>query len=49
VSAIGAGGMGVDAGIFHGPGILDLATFGLRVIIPDQPGHGQSDRGSHSE
>jgi len=43
------GGMGVDAGTLHVPGILDLAKFGVRVIIPDQRGHGQSDRSSHSE
>jgi pimeloyl-ACP methyl ester carboxylesterase len=49
IAQIGAGGMGVDAGVLHVPGILDLAKFGLRVIIPDQPGHGQSDRGSQSE
>jgi hypothetical protein len=49
IAQIGAGGMRVDAGVLHVPGILDLANFGLRVIIPDQPGHGQSDRGSQSE
>ncbi len=40
IAQIGAGGMRVDAGVPHVPGILDLAKFGLRVIIPDQPGHG---------
>jgi pimeloyl-ACP methyl ester carboxylesterase len=49
IAQIAAGGMGVDAGVLHVPGILDLAKFGLRVIIPDQPGHGQSERGSQSE
>jgi pimeloyl-ACP methyl ester carboxylesterase len=43
------GGMGVDAGTLHVPGILDLATFGVRVIIPDQRGHGKSARSSQSE
>jgi proline iminopeptidase len=43
------GGMGVDAGTLHVPGILDLAKFGIRVIIPDQRGHGKSERSSWSE
>src|SRR6267378_3551272 len=43
------GGMGVDASALHVPGILDLAKLGVRVIIPDQRGHGQSDRSSSSE
>jgi proline iminopeptidase len=43
------GGMGVDAGALRVPGILDLAKLGVRVIIPDQRGHGQSDRSSPSE
>ena len=43
------GGMGVDAGALHVPGILDLAQLGVRVIIPDQRGHGQSERRSPSE
>jgi proline iminopeptidase len=43
------GGMGVDAGTLHVPGILDLATFGVRVIIPDQRGHGQSERSGQNE
>jgi proline iminopeptidase len=43
------GGMGVDASALHVPGILDLATLGVRVIIPDQRGHGKSDRSSQSE
>src|SRR4029453_12423211 len=38
------GGMGVDAATLHVSGILDLAKFGVRVIIPDQRGHGQSGR-----
>jgi pimeloyl-ACP methyl ester carboxylesterase len=38
------GGMGVDAGSLHVPGILDLAQFGIRLIIPDQRGHGESER-----
>jgi proline iminopeptidase len=43
------GGMGVDAGALQVPGILDLAKFGVRVIIPDQRGHGKSERSSQSE
>ena len=43
------GGMGVDAATLRVPGILDLAKLGVRVIIPDQRGHGQSDRSSQSE
>jgi proline iminopeptidase len=43
------GGMGVDAGALRVPGILDLAEFGVRVIIPDQRGHGRSERSSQSE
>jgi proline iminopeptidase len=43
------GGMGVDAGTLHVPGILDLARHGIRVIIPDQRGHGQSARVSQTE
>jgi proline iminopeptidase len=39
------GGMGVDANTLHVPGILDLSTHGVRVIIHDQRGHGQSERG----
>jgi len=42
------GGMGVDAGSLHVPGILDLAQFGVRLIIPDQRGHGQSERTNQS-
>ncbi|MBI1872540.1 MAG: alpha/beta hydrolase [Acidobacteria bacterium] len=43
------GGMGVDAGTLRVPGILDLARHGIRVIIPDQRGHGQSARDSELE
>jgi proline iminopeptidase len=43
------GGMGVDAGSLHVPGILDLATLGVRLIIPDQLGHGESERTSQSD
>jgi pimeloyl-ACP methyl ester carboxylesterase len=43
------GGMGVDAGTLQVPGILELAKFGVRVIIPDQRGHGKSERSTQSE
>jgi pimeloyl-ACP methyl ester carboxylesterase len=38
------GGMGIDGASLRVPGILDLATFGIRVIVPDQRGHGDSGR-----
>jgi pimeloyl-ACP methyl ester carboxylesterase len=38
------GGMGVDSGSLHVPGILDLTELGIRLIIPDQRGHGKSER-----
>ena len=43
------GGMGVDAASLHVPGILDLAQLGIRLIIPDQRGHGESERTSQSD
>jgi len=43
------GGMGVDASALHVPGILDLAKFGIRLIIPDHRGHGKSERSSPTE
>jgi proline iminopeptidase len=43
------GGMGVDAGSLRVPGILDLAQIGIRLIIPDQRGHGESERTSQSD
>jgi proline iminopeptidase len=43
------GGMGVDAGSLRVPGILDLAQMGIRLIIPDQRGHGESERTSQSD
>jgi proline iminopeptidase len=43
------GGMGVDAGSLHVPGILDLARLGIRLIIPDQRGHGKSERTTPSD
>jgi proline iminopeptidase len=36
------GGMGIDGGSLRVPGILDLAARGIRVIVPDQRGHGDS-------
>lgn len=38
------GGMGVDSGALRVPGMLDLANRGIRLVIPDQRGHGASDR-----
>ena len=38
------GGMGIDGGVLRVPGILDLAKGGVRVLIPDQRGHGRSSR-----
>ena len=43
------GGMGVDGRTLRVPGVLDLSTRGLRVIVPDQRGHGASSRGADSE
>ena len=36
------GGMGIDGASLRVPGILDLAAHGVRVIVPDQRGHGDS-------
>jgi proline iminopeptidase len=38
------GGMGIDGAALRVPGILGLADHGVRVIVPDQRGHGDSDR-----
>ena len=38
------GGMGIDGASLRVPGILDLAAHGVHVIVPDQRGHGDSDR-----
>src|SRR5438128_124960 len=43
------GGMGVDGSSLHVPGILDLAEMGVRLIIPDLRGHGQSARTCQSD
>lgn len=43
------GGMGVDAGALHVPGVLDLVQLGIRLIIPDQRGHGESERTAQSD
>lgn len=43
------GGMGIDAGSLRVPGIVNLARHGIRVIIPDQRGHGDSGGGSAEE
>jgi proline iminopeptidase len=42
------GGMGIDGASLRVPGVLRLADRGVRVIIPDQRGHGASDRGAPS-
>ena len=36
------GGMGIDGGTLRVPPMLTLADHGVRVVIPDQRGHGQS-------
>jgi hypothetical protein len=36
------GGMGIDGGTLRVQPILGLADYGVRVIIPDERGHGQS-------
>jgi proline iminopeptidase len=41
--------MGIDGNSLRVPGVLDLATQGIRVVIPDQRGHGQSSSGSDRE
>lgn len=38
------GGMGLDATTLRVPGILDLSKNGVRVVVPDQRGHGRSER-----
>lgn len=43
------GGMGIDGASLRVPGILGLATQGVRVVIPDQRGHGRSTRQSDIE
>src|SRR5262245_20031813 len=43
------GGMGIDSASLRVPGILDLIERGVRVIIPDQRGHGAYDRSRRSE
>jgi proline iminopeptidase len=43
------GGMGIDSGSLRVPGILDLARRGIRLIIPDQRGHGLSSRNSQRD
>ena len=41
--------MGVDARSLHVPGILELADRGIRLLIPDQRGHGASSRSDAAE
>ena len=43
------GGMGVDSASLRVPGVLDLAGFGIRLVIPDQRGHGRSPRSTGNE
>jgi proline iminopeptidase len=42
------GGMGINSRTLHVPGILHLSNHGIRVIIPDQRGHGRSSRSDDS-
>jgi proline iminopeptidase len=39
------GGMGIDGASLRVPGIVDLSARGVRVIVPDQRGHGRSAAG----
>jgi len=43
------GGMGIDARSLLVPGLLALVDHGVRLIVPDQRGHGRSSRGSDAE
>lgn len=43
------GGMGLDARTLHVPGVLDLARRGVRLVIPDQRGHGSSSRAPRAD
>ncbi len=43
------GGMGVDRQTLHAAGILDLSKHGIRLIIPDQRGHGKSSHDGDAE
>ena len=38
------GGMGIDSASLRVPGILNLSDHGIRLVIPDQRGHGASSR-----
>src|SRR5438132_3097040 len=43
------GGMGIDRRSLQVPGILNLTTHSIRLIIPDQRGHGDSSTGADDE
>lgn len=43
------GGMGIDSASLRVPGILNLSDRGVRLIIPDQRGHGVSSRHAPSD
>src|SRR5579859_3393849 len=43
------GGMGLDARTLQAPGILELAHHGVRLLLPDQRGHGLSSRCSSAD
>src|SRR5262249_5908815 len=43
------GGMGVDARSLDVPGIRNLASSGIRLIVPDQRGHGLSSKGTDAD
>src|SRR5437773_1215905 len=43
------GGLGIDARSLLVPGIVGLVDRGIRLIVPDQRGHGRSSRGSDAQ
>src|SRR6267142_6480248 len=43
------GGLGIDARSLLVPGIVGLADRGIRLIVPDQRGHGGSSRASEAQ
>jgi proline iminopeptidase len=43
------GGMGIDARSLDVPGVRNLASLGIRLIVPDQRGHGLSSAGTDAD